>query len=275
MLSLTARLPLTQRRQHGIMSGLFRGEVVQLVGTAASFYFMTKSSFYYSDATFNVMQYNNTKLIGVITHDAEGNSHTLAVMQVKSESLDFYEVFITLCEKAKKLLADAGLVPDGISPVVRYAWDGFKGLKALVRKVLGKDVARVACLFHVLSNFNKVLDGMGVSDRLEIGRAPSASAYVRLAKEKKPILMEAVTVDGSIDPMFEEVWTLIQRMIDRNCETFGCFQSFAPVRMYAMGPVANRTTNAAESGWGSIKRDIARTRDPPACSWTFSWSITS
>ena len=39
-----------------IVSGLFRGQVV---GTAASFYFMTKSSFYYSDATFSVMQYNN------------------------------------------------------------------------------------------------------------------------------------------------------------------------------------------------------------------------
>ena len=261
---------------HGmIVSDLFCGEVVQLVGTAASFCCLAKSSFYYSDATFNVMQYNGTKLIGVMTHDAEGNSHTLALMQVRSESHEFYELFMKLCEKAKKLVADAGHVDGGISPVVRYAWDGFSGMKALVRRVLGNDVARVACLFHVLSNFRKVLDGMHASDGLkcaakrflfELGRAPSASAYVRLANDKKSILIEAVTVDGSIDPRYAEVWKLIERMIDRNCETFGCFQSFAPVRIFAMGPVANRTTNAAESGWGSLKRDLNRTPNPPACS---------
>ena len=253
-----------------IVSDLFNNEVMCLVGTAASFMVMAQSSFLYSDATFGVMTFDDTKLVGLTVHDAEGSVYVVAAMQSKSENVDAYRVMLKLALKAKALIIAAGYPH---TEVVRVTWDGFSGLQKLLIEIFGPDVARASCWFHVGENFEDHLVFLGVSETLrtaakrhlhEVVQAPSAPALVKLSEMLKPILKEVVTVDGVVDPKLDAVFNLLDRMLKRKKEDFGFFHSFDRCRVFPTGPVAVRTTAGPESAWKNIKDDIKHSPTPPA-----------
>jgi len=253
-----------------VVSRLFDDRVVCLIGTPYSFYVLANSSFLYSDGTFNVIKNSNTRLLGMMTHDACGTSYTLALMDAPGETKRSYEEMITLAEEAVRLVCGRQ------KRVVRHTFDGLNVSSALNAWGCSVPVARVTCYFHVLHNLDgklkgrhNVVEAIRYAIMLFISRIANASSALAVKAQSlllQPVLKELFTTEGVVDEKLLRVLEdLNTSILCRRNENFGFFASFCPSRMEAMGPVANRTTACCESKWRSLKQSFQAGQAENSC----------
>ena len=140
----------------------------------------------------------------------------------------------------------------------------------LVANKLGNAIFRVTCWFHLMHHLdNHLAYTMHVSIQIrctvkrvifQLSLAPSAPAVLALWRVYKQILVATFAdADATEKNMLERVFMYLGNgYLKRGGENFGFFQAYAPHRMTATGPVANRTTACAEAGWKSLRGHFRR-----------------
>ena len=231
----------------------------RLIGTREAFEYLINSTIWYSDATHGVIErIPSVKVLGIMGMDAAHSAFPFCFMQCEGETVKNYKIMFELVEEARAML-----MADGASSRMpkMMVFDGFRGLKDLIREIYGEDCVRLSCWFHMLYHFDKRISHelkvtVGLREAAkravaELSRASSAFALMALFKENQRILKEMFP--NEVEKVDQVIKILQETYLNRENENFGWFGAFCTrIDEDFIGQIASRASNAAESIWSSL-----------------------
>jgi hypothetical protein len=242
-------------------------EVFAYVCTRSSAKLALESGCIHIDATFNMIKGSRDskdRVLTVSTQDAARKIFLVGTMVAENENLESYQVLFELMIESWKQI-DPELLT---FKVRRFVFDGFHGLRELIRQVFGFAsgiIIRASCFYHSIVSVHRHTKGKIApgNDGLPalvlhlmhlMAAGPSPAAVLALWNYLKTVitqLPEQIISSNQRDALFEYMdnWYL-----DPESELF-FWQACADVRRITpRGPVFSRSNNVSESGHSSLKR---------------------